>query len=51
MVWKFVMDLENSSIYVNYSRRRTKIIGTKFVYYYNGVYPNIDYNTRRKFKL
>lgn len=44
------MDTENSCIYVNYKLRKTKIIGIKNIYYYNGIYPNIDFNSRRMFK-
>lgn len=49
--WKYVMDTKNSCIYVDYAKKVTKIVGTKRVYYYKGVYPNIDYNTRRVYKL
>jgi hypothetical protein len=48
--WKYVMDTENSTIYVDYNTKTTKIVGTRYIYYYGGIYPNIDYNTRKRFK-
>lgn len=47
--WKYVMNTPNSSIYVDYNSYKTKIIGIKFIYYYDGIYPNIDYNTRKRY--
>lgn len=44
------MQTRNSIIYVNYNNHKTKIVGINFIYYYDGIYPNIDYNTRRKFR-
>ena len=47
--WRFVTETLNSTIFVDYRARKTKIVGNKKVYYYDGIYPNIDYNTRRVF--
>lgn len=48
--WKYVMRTRNSEIFIDYNSRTTKVVGTRNIYYYDGVYPDIDYNTRRKYK-
>jgi len=48
--WTYVTEARNSKIYVDYRTKTTKIEGRFNVYYYEGIYPNIDYNTRRKFR-
>lgn len=49
-MWTYLMDTESSTIFIDYRKRMTKVIGIKYIYIYEGIFPNINHNKRRRFR-
>ena len=48
MVWKFVGETPYATIFVNYTKKKTKVVTFKYTYYHDGIYPyhNPDYHKK-----
>ena len=48
--WKYHMTLDDGAVvYVDTSQKKTKIQKQKNTYIYKGVFPNINFDSRRRF--
>lgn len=48
--WKFYQKSRNSVIYVDFQKQKTKIVGSKFIYIYDGIFPYIDPEWTKRYK-
>lgn len=48
--WKIIGQTGKAKIYVDYNKKKTKIISNKKVYIHQGIYPFHNYEPIRRFK-
>lgn len=48
--WKYLMKLDDgATVFVDSNNRKTKIVKTSYIYVYDGIFPNIDFDTRKRY--
>lgn len=48
--WKKVGETQYANIYVDYNKKKTKIVTSKFTYIHEGVYPFHNYDSVKRYR-
>ena len=48
--YTYITQTKNACVYVDYKKRKTKIVGNKYIYFHSGIFPYHEPQYYRKLK-